>query len=124
MKKLLVIILTLALVSPALAVPTVKVGFRAYSSAASKTCAVFGMEKSLATNTDGIPVQGFTPDPTFSRTLTLGTKGFANYSTTKVRAIKFSCRQTSTNTTEAVKVFLNGVETHFLTVDSDIFVIK
>lgn len=124
MKKLILIALAVLIALPAYAASTTKVGFRAYSSATSKTCAVFGMERLLTKDLNQNTIQGFAPDAAYSRTITLGTKGFGNYSTNSVRAIKFNCRQTSTNTTEAVKVFLNGTETHFLTLDSDILIIK
>lgn len=107
-----------------------KLGFRAYSSASSKTCMVFGMGDRL--RSDGYykaAIQGFSPDTTYSRSYLLGTKGFGNYSTTgytgniNLTAVKFTCTVTGTDTAAPVKVYLNSVETYYLTTDSDTFVV-
>lgn len=128
MKRLCLLISVLLLAAPLHAASTTKVGFLAYSTASSKSCGVKGMKRLVFTAVNGVqPYQGFAPDSDFDRTVTLGTKGFGNYSTTlggkKVGAIKFTCRVTGSSTLEPVKVYLNGVQTHFLTLDSDTWVI-
>jgi len=122
MKKLLIACLILATAVPAMAVSPHKVGFRAYSTATPAECAVFGMTGELprASNSRDV-MQQFSPDPSLARTFSLGTKGFANYSVRalNVGAITWDCRSASATATKVkVKVFMNGVETHFLSVDS------
>lgn len=126
MKKFIVLCLIL-IPTLALATSTSKLGFRAYSTPTSVECGVKGAD-TLVYGPGSHPYQGFAPDADFDRTLTLGTKGMANYSTTlggrRLGAVKFTCRNVGTSTAARVKVFLNGVETHFLTVSDDIFYIK
>ena len=121
-----IILAALLLVVPALCFATdlVKIGFRAYSSAAATPteCGVFGMGDHMRVDAVGkIPIQAFVPDPDYSRTLSLGTKGYANYSTVyagrRLTAIQFTCRTVGTSVPVPVKVYLNGVETYFLTLD-------
>jgi len=104
-----------ALSSPALAID--KLGFRKYSTATPATCTVWGMGKQLPI-LDGTRVQGFSPNPNLSRAYNLGTKGMANYSTQSVGAVKYSCA-TAAGVAVDVKVFMNGVETYFLTNSAD-----
>ena len=114
-----------------------KLGFRAYSSANQVECGVFGMSKKLKTDAVGGQasiIQGFSPDDLYSRTLSLGTKGFANYSTStlagkmNLTAVAWTCRIVATASNLylhdiiPVKVYLNGVETYFLTLGSGSFV--
>jgi len=130
MKTVILAVLLIFSVSMANATDLTKVGFRAFSSATSKTCTVFGMSDAL--KKDGYlktPIQGFSPDSAYSRSYVLGTKGFGNYSTTgytnniTLSAMKFTCVQTGTATLEPVKIYLNGVETFYLTLESDTFVL-
>ena len=128
MKKFLfTIALSLIAVSAYAATPG-KIGFRSYSTAVSTQCTVFGMRQTLTRDDNGIAIQHFAANPTLSRTYTLGTKGFANYSTNFVKMIRFSCRITpltaaTTSTAVRVKVFMDAVETHFLTLsDGDLVV--
>ena len=121
--KIISLILSLLLIpSIALAIDYPgRYGFKAYSSADAKECAIYGMTQNLYSNFDR-----FAPRSDFSRTLSLGTKGYANYSTVGRGAIRFTCRVVGTATAAAVKVqvggFLNGAETHFLTLSSEEFV--
>lgn len=121
MKTIVAIFLVMMIASYSNAADPRRIGFKAYSSGSAKTCAVFGMKHSLSGG-----FQGFAPYSSYSRTLSLGTKGYANYSTLNTGAIKFTCRIGTTNVTEPVKVqiggFLNGVETHFLTLDRDVLI--
>lgn len=122
MKKLIALCLLL-LASSSEAANMQKIGFKAYSTNSSITCGVFGMQPSLSGG-----FQGFAPFSSHSRTLNLGTKGYANYTTVGKGAIKFTCRATGTNTLIPVKVqirgFLNGIERHFLTLDSDTLIVQ
>jgi hypothetical protein len=112
-----------------------KLGFRAYSSASQIECGVFGMNQKLKTDAVGGAsgvIQGFSPDDKYSRNLSLGTKGFVNYSTlygkTNLTAIAFTCRIVATSANSyahditPVKVYLNGVETYFLTLGTGQFI--
>jgi len=121
MKTLILAILLIA--SNAFAAPPAKYGFRAISSASSVTCGIFGQTALKRNTTDSILVQGFGADTDKSRIYTLGTKGFANRSTAGLAAIAFTCVTTGTGTAAPVKVFMDGVETYYLTVDSGIYVI-
>jgi hypothetical protein len=114
----------------AFATPLDSIGFRAYSSADSKTCSVFGMGdkiKNPSNNFSGDALQGFSPDPDKSRSFLLGTKGYGNYSGiyngVPLSAMKFTCVITGTSTPASVKMYLNHTEAYFLTLDSDIIVI-
>jgi len=122
MKTIITVLLLGFSVSFAAATDIYKIGFRAYSSPAIKECGAFGMAAGLKKDggIDKTPIQGFSPDPTYSRTFNIGTKGFANYSTVypgnvKLTAMQFTCRLIGTDSTQSVKVFLNDIETHFLT---------
>jgi hypothetical protein len=106
-----------------------KIGFRAYSSATSTQCGIFGMKQTLTRDDNNVPIQIFSPSPELSRTITLGNKGFGTYSTAiGARAIMFTCRLTpvlasTASTAVRVKVFMNAVETHFLTMSEGTLVI-
>jgi hypothetical protein len=124
MKKLIFLLASLLIASTAYAGNPAKIGFMAYSTVSTTPvqCGVFGMLKSLARDDQGVPIQGFAPNPALSRTYNIGWKkgSFANYSTDAVRAVSFSCRlqpltAATASTAVRVKVFMNGVETHFLT---------
>lgn len=120
MKRILTAIALLAVsATQVFATTTTKIGFRAYSTQTPVTCNIFATDK-LA-NVSGTQVPIFAPKSDFSRSYSLGTKGMANYSTLKVRAVKYSCVNTGTSTLVNVKVFLNGIETYFLTASSDTF---
>jgi len=120
MKRILIAIALLAVsATQVFAVTTTKLGFGAYSTQTPVTCTVFGTDK-LA-NVSGTQVPIFAPKSDFSRTYSLGTKGMANYSTLAVKVAKFVCVNTGTSTPVNVKVFLNGIETYFLTTSSDTF---
>lgn len=127
MKKL--IFLTLAAILAACvpmgvqAAAPAKYGFRAISSATIVKCGVFGSRQLLGKDSNGHPIQGHAPDTTYSRMYTLGTKGFANHSTFGQVSFKFTCTASGTSTTVPVKVFMDGVETYYLTTDSDTYVI-
>ena len=96
-----------------------KIGFRAYSSATQVQCTVFGSAYTLPRDNNGTTVQGFAPSPAFSRSYTLGTKGFSSYSTNLgQRGVQFTCTTVGASTAQPVKLFLNGVETYFLTLSS------
>jgi hypothetical protein len=124
MKRLILAILLVAITaSTALADRPDKIGFRAYSSASSITCGVFGGKAVLTKDTNGHPIQGHAPNTTYARTYLLGTKGFVNHSTAGQASVAFTCTVTGSTTTAPVKVFMNGVETYFLTTDKDIYVI-
>lgn len=125
MKKLIILtILTiLAIACTANADTPAKYGFRAISSASSVTCGVFGSRQLLGKDSNGYPAQGHAPDTTYRRMYVLGTKGFANHSTNGQLSFKFTCTVTGTSTAAPVKVFMDGVETYFLTTDSDTYVI-
>lgn len=127
MKKLAALIVVLLLPTFALASVPSKIGFRAISSAYSVTCGVFGQGAKLRreiqdSRISAAPIQGFAPDPTKSRIYTLGTKGFANYSTNGLIAARWTCNITGTTATNNVKVFMDGVETYFLTTSGDTFI--
>lgn len=69
----------------------------------------------------GNATEGFSPNPQYSRTKSLGTKGFYNYSTTGKIAVRFKSLVNSTAT--AVKVFFNGDETAiFPSADDTVFI--
>lgn len=121
MKKL-ALMMILLFASTAMAAPPAKYGFRAYSSADIVKCGVFGQTSLKRNITDVTAVQGFGADPEHSRIYTLGTKGFANRSTAGLTAISFTCTISGTSTTAPVKVFMDGVETYFLTLDNGTFV--
>ena len=128
MKKLLIVFALLFAVE-AYATGLSKVSFQPYSSATQVTCVVYGMEKLLFTDQNGShPSQSFVLDPDFRRSLNLGTKTMANYSTTlggkKVRYIKYTCTQTGTNTTVSVKLGVNGSTAIPLTLDEATFALK
>lgn len=127
MKTLLAILAVMIFAIPALATSTSKFSFRAYTSATPVDCGVKG-STTLVYGPGSHPYQGFAPDSAFDRTLTLGTKGMANYSTTlggkKLGQVKFTCRVTATGAAARVKFFLNGVETHFLTLSDGDFVVQ
>lgn len=117
---------TLALLlvaTAAIAAPPAKYGFRAISSASQVKCGVFGQTALKRNTTDVTAVQGFGADPEHSRIYTLGTKGFANRSTAGLAAISFTCVVSGTATAAPVKVFMDGVETYFLTTDSATYII-
>lgn len=65
-------------------------------------------------------MQGVAYDPAMSRTIPLYTKGFGCISSAKRAAIHYTARVTNTDQLAYVKLFLNGVETHFLTVDAGV----
>ena len=121
MKKIVLLLLLVAV--PAWAGNITKIGFRAYSSASQVECGVFGGFGLMPKDANGNVIQNFMPDDTYSRTLSLGTKGFANYSTPGRGNVAWTCRVKDTSSPVAVKVFLNGVETHFLTLDTGSFAI-
>ena len=136
MKRIIIAVLMVTL-SAAItyAGPMMKIGFQAYSSANQIECGVFGMNKKLKTDAVGGEtsiIQGFSPDDAYSRTLSLGTHGFANYSTNygkmNLTAAAWTCRIVSTsansyaNTIVPVKVYLNGVQNFFLTLGSGTFI--
>lgn len=129
MKKLIFTVLVLvALSTTAHAAAVIQLGFRAYSSASSIDCGVMGMGPLLKSDANiNSKIQGFSPDTAYSRTYVLGTKGFGHYSTVygskTLAAAKFTCRVTGTNTAVPVKLFLNGSETNFLTMDNGLIVI-
>lgn len=116
MRVLILVVMICLITSICSATTTTKVGFAAISSSSSKTCNVMGMKKWPLNTT--VP-QVFTPDTDLSRSYLLGTKGYANYSTIKGTAfvVKFTCNVTGTDTTAPVKLYLNGVQTYFLTLD-------
>jgi len=119
-------LLTLALIliaTTAIAAPPAKYGFRAISSASVVKCGVFGQTALKRNVTDITAIQGFGADPEHSRIYTLGTKGFANRSTAGLAAMSFTCVVSGTATTAPVNVFMDGVETYFLTTDAATFVI-
>lgn len=122
MKRVLLSFVVLALMSCDVVYAgwaTSKISFKAYSTQTAVECGVFGMKRELPRMGDSRDVaQGFYPDPNLSRTMTLGTKGMANYSTLYTGAVSWTCRNTNTNTLVKVKVMLNAVQTHFLTMDS------
>lgn len=118
--------LTLALLliaTTAFAAPPAKYGFRAISSASNVTCGVFGGKALLNRDANKNVIQGHAPDTNHRRMLSLGTKGYANYSTAGQSSFAFTCVATGTGTAVPVKVFMDDVETYFLTVDSGIYVI-
>jgi len=121
MKTIITLILLTA--TSAFADTPTKYGFRAISSASSVTCAVFGSKNVLNKDANGYPIQSTAPDTTYSRMYLLGTKGFANHSTANQASFRFTCMVTGTSTTAPVKVFMNGVETYYLTLDTGAFVI-
>lgn len=110
MKTIITVLLVLFATS-ALAADMSKVGFRAYSTATGVTCTV------LAT-ADKQKSDNFA-----TRQYALGTKGFGNFSAVmssgRWNNIKFTCVDVNTSTLRKVKVYFNGTETHFLTLDSD-----
>lgn len=122
----LTVMLLLVRVVPAPAASVTKLTFRAYSSSTPVSCGVFGMGPKLRKDPSTV-IQGFSPDPAYSRTYSLGTKGYGNYSTVypsgTLTAVKFTCRNTGTNTSTKIKLNLNALETHFLTTDSEVIVI-
>lgn len=121
--KILIAAIILAISAAAFAGTPQKIGFRAYSSATQTECGVFGSTGTLSRDDNGVAIQTLTPAAGNSRTLLLGTKGFKNYSTNAVRMVTFTCRSYGTSTAASVKVFLNGTETHFLTLSSGTFAI-
>lgn len=64
-----------------------------------------------------------TPNPAYSRTLSLGTKGLANYSTAYRDGIKFK-GATSTGTAVAVKVHFDGSESNVYPTSEDTYTFK
>lgn len=100
-----------------------KIGFRAYSSATSVTCQVFGQPRYLARDSNNQVIQEFAPTSAYSRTYLLGTKGFGNYSTIVIKQLRFTCTTTGASTAARVKVFLSGVESYFLTLSEGTFAI-
>lgn len=110
MKTLITVILVLLAVSAG-ATDLNSLGFRAYSTATPVTCTVFGAS-------DKQKSDNFT-----TRSYSLGTKGFGNFSASmqsgRWNHIKFTCVDTGTSTLRKVKVYFNHIETYFLTLDSD-----
>jgi hypothetical protein len=124
------IIITLFAATSFAQTPFTKLGFKAYSTQAGTTCTVFGSDINMGLDTRNGYTQAFKPDPGLSRSLNLGTKGFANYSTQYSAAnskkyqpmqIWFTCTATGASTAAPVKVYLNGVQTYFLTLSSGTF---
>lgn len=123
MIRLVVGILLSALVGTAGAASPTSFGFRAFSSASQVRCTVFGQSLWLHTDSNSKEIQAFAPNTLKSRSYLLGTKGFANHSTLNQVAISFTCTVDGTPTAAPVKVFMNGIETYYLTTDKDTFVI-
>lgn len=122
MKKFIVFVLLVSASTTFAAAPT-KYGFRAISSASQVRCGVFGGKSILNKDSNGNVIQGHAPDTEYSRSYLLGTKGFANHSTAGQASVAFTCVVDGTSTTAPVKVFMNGIETYYLTTDTDTFVI-
>jgi hypothetical protein len=130
MKFLTTLILVL-IASTAFAVtPFTKLGFLAYSTAAGTTCTVFASSDKLPVDPRGNYVQAIKPDANLSRSFNLKTKGFANYSTTygypansdvQPMQFTFTCTVTNSSTLAPVKVYLNGIQTYFLTLSTGTF---
>jgi hypothetical protein len=113
MKAFLVGFLVILFCATSFATSTDTFSFRGYSSATGTNCTVWGMKKIPGAALGGIQV--FTPDPALSRTLALGTKGFANYSASMAVEVYYSCTVGTTSVNAPVKIFLNEVETNVLT---------
>ncbi len=62
-------------------------------------------------------------NPAYQRTLSLGTKGLANYSTAYRDGIKFKA-STAAGTAVAVKVFFDGSETHVYPTSEDTYTLR
>ena len=129
MKTLIATLLFLLISTSAFATNLTSISMKAYSSANSVTCVVYGYDKLVFTDKNGShPMQGVVLDPDFSRSLLLGTKSQKNYSTTlggkKVRGATFTCTVTGTNTMVKVKVGTNGSVSIPLTQDSFNFILK
>lgn len=119
MKRLIPIVgAVMMMATTANAAKITSLGFRAYTSATSVDCGIFGTNQIMPKDYNGVVIQNVSPDPSLSRTAVLGTKGFYNYSTLNVTNVTFTCRKTGTSEPISVKVFMNAVETHFLTLDS------
>jgi len=124
MKKLILLaLLLITFTATSYAARPEKYGFRAYSTATPVTCTVFGGKALLTKDRNGYPIQGHAPDTSYSRSYSLGTKGFANHSTAGQMSFTFTCVNTGTSTEIPVKVFMDGIETYFLTMDSYTFVV-
>jgi len=123
MRLLYTLVVLLLTQSISYAAQTVKIGFRAFGNTTSVTCTVFGTSM-LPHNNSGTYVQVNTPDADYSRTYNLGRAGMANYSTVGVKAVTWKCVNTGTKTEGGVKVFLNGLEAHALTVSEGSFGVK
>jgi hypothetical protein len=129
MKTTILAIIMVLVASLANAAEITKLGFRAWSSASNITCMVFGQSDRLKHDGDGkTRIQGFSPNDTYSRTYSLGTKGFGHYSgagyagNINLTAAKFDCRVTGTSTFMPVKVFFNDIETYWLTQDNGTYI--
>lgn len=68
------------------------------------------------------PSSNAAPNPAYSRTLSLDTKGYANYSTGMRDAVRFK-GATAAGVATAVKVFFNGDETYSYPVTEDTYTI-
>lgn len=69
-----------------------------------------------------LPSSNAAPNPAYSRTLSLDTKGYANYSTGMRDAVRFK-GATAAGVATAVKVFFNGDETYSYPVTEDTYTI-
>jgi hypothetical protein len=127
-KSLFAALLLICSVATVHATQVIKVGFQAWSSSSQVECSIFGQGPKLRTDSSmdaQMAIQGFSPDPDYSRTLSLGTKGLSNYSTvypsknitdTKSHNIIFmqwDCRVKGTITAAMVKVYFNGIQTFY-----------
>lgn len=129
MKTLLAVLAVLIFATPAFAANLTKITMQPYSSASNVTCVIYGYNKMVFADSNGShPMQNFVLDPDFTRSLALGTKSMASYSTTlggkKVRGATFTCTVTGTNTMVKVKVGTNGSVSIPLTQEAFTFILK
>ena len=67
-----------------------------------------------------LPQSNISPNPAYSRNLSLGTKGMANYSTSMRDAVRFKAA-TAAGVATTVKVFLDGDETKVYPASEDTY---
>lgn len=95
-------------------------GFRAYSSATGTTCTVLAAY-TVKKDDNGQVVEAAVFDDTLSQKFNLGTKGTGTFTMSSagrsIVAADYTCVVTGTSSATPVKVFMNGIETYFLTLD-------
>lgn len=102
-----------------------KAGFSTYSAQAPTTCTVLAGTAGLTPS--NVPIPYLNVNPTISRILSLGTKGYANYSgyALGARIIQVNCYQTNAPATAVtVKMFFDDDQTKLFPLSSTLLYVR